>query len=666
VPGSLHHALLGLDVVALFSAGHRLSARLTDRLGERAVGAFVLGTTAAVAEALVLGLVSLGSDPLALTVAAVATFLAIVALVAPATPGSGVLLQERWAALSRHERIGLGSAAGVALLLVGWPLAYPLIGFDGVAYHLPEIAGWVHSGNPGSIEAVSYLFPFANYPITNEVALTWSMGIARSLAPLVVWPQLLFLATVGAGFVGLRTIGASRGPSLLATAAVVSTPIVVMQLGTPSSDLAALCWLVCAGALAAGVCQRPGLALPALVAAGLAAGTKSSTIPLLLLLVTLTAVRARAQLEARPYPALAGLVAGMGLGGAWYLRNAVTHGSPLWPFGSFPAGDPLPHVWRLIRPSLLSRPRATISPRVTDYLDALAGALPLAVAGSLAWLLERRRATAIASTACAGAILVWAAAPSTGQPHTPVFDANVVGTTRYAFPAIAAAAVSLAIVAAGRGRVRRIALALLVAALAWNLVRDVELGHVFLPYAWAILGAAGVGALAAAFRPHWQLAGRVWVQVALAGAAAVAAGAVLDLGAAGLLRRHIRTAPLLPGVALARWAERQPGFDDPGTVYFAGGMPGQLTGERLQHRLVLVPAGEPCAALRSRVAHAPVVVEGQRTAKLLGVRTPAACLARLRPSFVAPNVRVYGSFRADPARSRGTGPPSPRRAASRG
>ena len=611
----IHHALLGLASGALLAAGYRVGAALTDRRLERAVCAFTLAAAAAVAESLLLGLVGLGSDEWALTAAALVTCGAAVALVPAGEPVEGPRLSPP-----------VGALGVLALLLVLWPLRYPLIGFDGAVYHLPEIAMWVESGRPAAVEGVSYLFPFANYPITNEVALTWSSGIARSLVPMLLWTQVLFVMTAVAGVSALRSLGVPPLPRALAVAALLSTPVVVGQLGTPSTDIAGLCWLVCTGALAAGSVRRPALLGPMLVGAGLALGTKTTTLPLLTLVVGLALWHGRAHLR-RP-ALLAGAALGLAVGGTWYVRNLVSHGSPLWPFRSLPGGDEVPHVWSMIDNSLAERPRRTLEGRVDDYLELVAGAVVLFVGAALAWPRAR-----LASAAALGALLVWALAPSTGDPDTPVFDVNVVGTTRYAIPAIAAAAVALAL-----ARWTPV----LVVAIGWNLIRDVQLGKVYLPYLWVIVLAAAAGAVLA-YVPVPR------IPRPAAAVAGVLATAALALPADGILERQSKAAPSVPGTLAAEWARRQPGYEDGQTIRFAGTVFGQLAGERFQNRLELVPAGTPCPEMVRLAEEGLLVVADDDLFERLGVKTPAACLERVGARPVGPGVRVYG----DPtARSR--------------
>jgi hypothetical protein len=184
----LQHALLGVACLALLGAGHRVATRIANRLVDRLISAFVFATAAAVLEALCLGVFKLGANPIALPVAAAATYLGVRAIPAR-KPSTRELAAAAYRRLSVGQTAGAGALVAVAVLLIAWPLRYPVLGFDGALYHLPEIAAWVKSGQPGSIVSVSYLLPFSNYPVTNEVALTWAAGISHSLVPVLLWTR---------------------------------------------------------------------------------------------------------------------------------------------------------------------------------------------------------------------------------------------------------------------------------------------------------------------------------------------------------------------------------------------------------------------------------------------------------------------------------------------
>jgi hypothetical protein len=455
--------------------------------------------------------------------------------------------------------------------------------------------------------------------------------------------------TVAASVLGLRAIGVNRWTTGLTIAALVATPVLLQELGTPSSDLPALCWLVCCAALVARTRERPQLAYAAVVAAGLAVGTKTSAVPLVLVVVFVGAWFLRSRIRLLPAAlALAFLVA-TGVGGVWYLRNLVDHGSPLWPFQALPGGDPVPHVWSLIDHSLLERPGATVRPRVSGYLEAVAGTLLLVAAAPFAWLVSRARPLVFASIVSAGAALVWAAAPSTGEPDTRVFDVNVISTTRYALPAFAAAAVAVALAASSRGRLAWVARGLLAAALAWSLVRDAAIDFVQLPSGLVLVAGCVGGAAGTLITSRSRALERLpraprGVMAIGPALMAVILGGALALAATGLVARHTTTLPSAPGAQLESWAVRQPGFDHEQPIHFLGTVLGPLTGDRLQHRLILVSRSATCTEVRGYAAHGVLVVADEPVFRALGVPTAAACAGGLTPTKVFPGVRVYGSL----------------------
>jgi len=452
---------------------------------------------------------------------------------------------------------------------------------------------------------------------------------------------MLFVVATAAGFVGLRALRVPRPVAALAVAALLSTPICIQQLGTPSTDIPALCWLICAAALAARSIEQPGLVAAAIVAAGLAIGTKTTPVPLALLVVALLVWRNRERLRVgRGLLVVSGLTA-LAVSAPWYVRNLIDHGSPLWPFKALPGGDAVPPAWSLLGPSFLQDPAASVSGRVTPYLEALEGGLLLLVGAALSGLLTRRRADIAASGVAVLAFLLWAAAPSTGQPETPIFNSNVVGTTRYMLPALAAATLAVALAASHRSKVSRVFVAVLTVALGMNLVRDAQLEARHLPDAlWILIAVVAGAALAvAAFRVAPRASQRRWLPRAAFAALLLAIAAVLAAAAGGLIRRHVETAAI-PGVNVARWAMAQPGFGGDQPIYFAGTVFGQLAGPDLRHRLVLLPPDEPCDVAAARAANGLLVVDGDYAA--VGLRTPNRCSFHLRPVYQGGDTRVYG------------------------
>ncbi len=236
--------------------------------------------------------------------------------------------------------MALGALAGIWVAWAVWLLRYPALGIDTVAYHLTEVVAWVGDGSPGAIEPLFPTIPVGNYPLTNEVLLAWGTGIARSFVFVGLWAPAMMALLVVASWSGMRAL---RVPVVAASAAVAALcllPVLThyQQNGANTDSRRS------PGSRAPPSCRyasrrRPALLAPALLAAGLAIGTKTTTLPLALLVLVLAFVAARRELRrlARPL-ALAGAAA-LALGGYWYLRNLVDHGSPFWPFVATPWGD---------------------------------------------------------------------------------------------------------------------------------------------------------------------------------------------------------------------------------------------------------------------------------------------------------------------------------------
>src|SRR3954453_5639150 len=431
---ALHHALLGASVVALALAGLRLASRIAPGGLPRVLSAAAFATAAAVAEALLLGLLGLGGSTAALTIAALATAaLTFVLTPAPALPVHEELVAS-WRERTLPERLLLGAIGGAGLAGAGWQLRYPAIGSAAIHYHLPEMVIFVQGGHPGSIHDVLPGLPVGNYPLTTEVTIGWAMGIARSFVPLTLWPWITLTLTAAAAWAGLRALEVPRIAAGLAAAALCTNPwLLGWQSNGSVTDPPALAWLVVCAALVAMSGRNRALLVPAVVAAGLAIGGKTTVLPMVVLVLVIglwAGWRAR-QLPLRPLAVAA--VLATGIGGAWYLRNLVTHGSPFWPLVATPWGDPLPHSVQLVKTSFLDEPRATIDALHHAYLDRFGGALLVLAGALLATLAVRRRRVVLAGLATLGGLLLWARAPVTGVgPGAAVPLETIFSATRYA------------------------------------------------------------------------------------------------------------------------------------------------------------------------------------------------------------------------------------------
>jgi hypothetical protein len=632
-----HHVGLVLAVGALGGTAVRAVSPAAPEGLERVVAAVVLATAAAALTSLLLGLVGLGTNALALVLATVLIWLVGRRLLPSPARTVYAELGAWWSRSPVSWRLLLGALVGAWAAWALWLVRYPALGIDSVLYHLPEVVAWIDHGHPGSIEQVYVLpgLPVGNYPLTNEVLMAFVMGISRSFLAASLWAPAAMLLLAAAGWLGLRSLAVPRLPAALAIGALCATPTLThWQRDGAYTDLPALAWLVATGALCASSRRRPVLIAPALVAAGLAAGTKTTALPLALVALAIALYVSRQHLRALARPLLLGALAGLAVGGYWYLRNLVDHGSPLWPFLTAPWGDPMPASLRPYSQTFLERPGAAISHLGDDYLRLFAGGLVLLAGAALAPLFARARRVWAAAAVTALAFLSWASAPLTGETA----NAGGVTTLRYLMPVLAAAALALCLAAAQRGPGRALALLALSAALALGVAQSLHLGYPRVPSASTfVLGALAGTVLALVMaRLDLHVPGSLPAPAAAA-IAIVATGGLLAVGAFGYVGRHARVA----NIDGLRWLAARDDFRrDHRPVSLVPGSYGPFAGDRLQHRLSVVPASESCGALRRRSRRGWLVVN--RVAEgLPGFARLAHCAAGQRPRFDG-LYRVYG------------------------
>src|SRR3954451_237783 len=173
------------------------------------------------------------------------------------------------------------------------------------------------------------------------------MGIARSFVPLILWAwgTLPLMATAAWG--GLRALEVPRLAAVLAAGALCTNPwLLGWQSKGRVTDPPALAWLVVCAGLVAMSGRNRALLVPAVVAAGLAMGGKTTVLPNLVLVLAIglwAGWRARGTRNEGPVrPLLIAALVATGVGAFWYLRNLVEHGSPFWPLIATPWGDPRP------------------------------------------------------------------------------------------------------------------------------------------------------------------------------------------------------------------------------------------------------------------------------------------------------------------------------------
>jgi hypothetical protein len=651
VSAVVHHVLLALAVAALGGAAFRVASLAARRGLPRVLAAAAFAAAAAVIEALALGTVGLGGSSAALAAAAGLTWLAARALAPEPRLGALEELVGWWRRLAPGERLLLGALGGAGLAWTAWLLRYPAFGYDALLYHLPEAVTWVHEGTPGTSEAVVSGLPVGSYPLAQEVLTSWSMGIARSFVPATLMVPATALLTLAGGWCCLRALRVPRAAAALGVGALLSLPASIAYARTGATvDPAALAWLAaCAGLCAASV-REPALLAPAIVAGGMAIGTKTTALPLTLVALGLALLAGRRQLRRhRGALAAATLVAAV-VGAFWYVRNFAEHGSPFWPFLEGLWGDPQPASVERGAYSFLDRPGDTLSRAGDFYLDQFVGGMLLLGGALLAPLLVRRRPVILAAVATAMSLLLWLNAPLTGVSNNPGFDPGTGDAVRYLLPGLGAAVLTLGLAARAGGAAGGLATAILGLALVAGLYQTFELGFPGAPSPFVVLAGTAAGALVAAVagrlalgrpavsRPRPLVAQRL-PRPLVGAAAAVIAGCALAPLAPGYPSRHA-DAELFDSGLVEYFSDRD---GDSRPVYFGGAVHAVVSGDRLQRDVALLPADEPCGAVRRRRRSGWVVVQrlggGRRPAR------PGACLEPRAADFADEHYLIFAPVR---------------------
>jgi hypothetical protein len=648
---------LVVSVCAVCGAAVRLVALLIDRgegpskLGwvERVVAAAPIAAGFAVLWTLALGFAGLGGSAPALAIGPVGAWALARYMLPPPREAIASALADAWESAGVKNRAAALAAIGVAVAAAIEIAVEPAFGVDVLTYHLPDVIGWIHTGHTAAVQRLSYEVPYGYYPITNEVLLTWVLGISRSFAPLALFsPAIAGLILLGL-WSALRRLGTAPATTCAALLAVATMPMVMLgiNVGAAGTDLAAVAWLACAAALSARSSERPALLGPALLAAGLGVGTKTTVAPLAIVALAAGAWRARDQLKRARISIAIGAVAGVLGGVSWYVRTALDHGWPLWPFSSGPGGDPVPAPLTLMKASFLSDSSSFISSYHRYYVHGMAGGLAL-IAGTVAIpiLVRTRRALAFSALGVL-AVLDWALAPYTGISSNALLAPLGLTTIRYMLAALCACAVAVAVAARdGSLVVRRAATGLLLAAAVWSVIADLAWGYPTVPrmaylFAGAAVGAlAGAGAGPAVSAVRSALASANARRVAGAALAVIVAAALSGIGSGWLSREATDKSY---GSGVLAFMLRQPGFDaGKQPISFAPQVIASLAGPRLTHPLSLIPRNQPCAEVRERLRSGWVVV--QPGGYQPGVTEPydaPACLHGLRSAYDDGSTIVY-------------------------
>lgn len=549
---ALRLALLVVSLGAIGGAASRLAALTVPRGLLRAIAAVVLGGATIVAHALLLGLVSLGTTPLALTAASLGTWGGVRLLApAPATSlGNEVVMW--WGAAGRGRRMATAAFLGGLVGWLIWLWRWPFVGHDGMLQNLLEVNRWIHLGTPGSQHRVFGIAPIESFPLTNDVAIAWLASFGRSFAVVAPWTLGTFVLLVASLAAVLRLLDVPKLVTAVVVAALVTVPHAVALVNSPKTDVPALAWLAACAALALGAREHPRLLAVALLAAGLSVGSKTTTAPIVGVVVLAVLWSHRRALRPLAGLLVAGVVGAAAVGGVWYLRNLVQHGSPFWPLQSTPWGDPKPPLFQFAGGTFLEAPRATLDGQLGSWAGVAAGGLVLAPLGVLVALVGRDRASRAVGALGLLAVALWVVSPVTGVDNLPLAKDVLTSTTRYLMPVMGLGAIGLGLLARdARWRVH--VLVATGAIVAWNLGAVSAISLEVMPSPTYLLVGTALGAAAATLLSHVRLGA---VGSAAGPRVAMAVPAVLLVGLVG-------------GVLLARdgWTARHR------QVLYFGGMP---------------------------------------------------------------------------------------------
>src|SRR5579884_324918 len=265
---------------ALLSAGYRLASWAVASGPERVLGALVVAAAAAVAEMMLLGLLSLSGSRIALGAAAIATWVIVQIALEPPRLKIGPETAS-WVRGAGSRLLIPAVAAGLIIAFTEFVLVHPFLGVDSLDYHIPEALAYVQNAPGGplaSVHEVLPVFPVTGYyPLTNEVLLGWALVLSGTLVPAALLGPAQLAVLAGAAWVGLRRIGATQLIALLATAALCLSPDLLFSQGDgPTTDLPTVMWLAIAGVLGLGGRRSPRLLAFSLLALALALGTKTT------------------------------------------------------------------------------------------------------------------------------------------------------------------------------------------------------------------------------------------------------------------------------------------------------------------------------------------------------------------------------------------------------
>lgn len=228
---------------------------------------------------------------------------------------------------------------------------FPIYDVDGLAYHLPTVAGWIQQGYIGDVPFIIW----SNvYPNNMEVILTWVLMLLRSDIFLDA-NQLIFGVFGALSVVGLaREIGLNRSSSLFAGSIFFLTPIVLVQAKAAYVDLAFASMFLIFFYFCVRFIKSPAFSISifAGLSGGVMLGIKGSSpiyllVPAIFLLIAsiISIKQKKTSQKLILNSAVVFVLLSLLLGSYWFFKNWFTYGNPIYPFSvSFLGKDIFPGI----------------------------------------------------------------------------------------------------------------------------------------------------------------------------------------------------------------------------------------------------------------------------------------------------------------------------------
>lgn len=627
----------------------RIAAYVCERLADRIVATLVCAAALALIPIELLALVGAGASRVALLGTSLLTTLVLFRFVPGVESSLRRQAADQWNSASWVARAAVLAAVGG---LAGWGLGVVHdAGLDNdlITYHLNEVVAWLHNGRPGSVLPVLYQIDstkpvpakviVGNFPLTQEVLTTWVMALSRGFSAATASSAVLLGGFILAAWSALRRIGVAAGVTSAVILAFVLTRVQIEQILGPGTDFPALGWCVMGASLVLASRTSPLAVGPALVATGLAMGTKMTVLPYCLAVVVAIAMIHRHRLSAIAKPVAAGSLTALCVGGPWYIRNWLEHGFPLWPFYAAPWGDPVP--FSKLGTFIGHLPETLDRRRLFSYRLRTAGMLPI-LAGALVapFFAIRERMVWLVSVATTVSIGLWMTSPFTGLPKLlppgmSLLYAEFVtlGAIRYLIPALALAAVAVALV--GRRRAW-FAYAVCGVAVVSSLAEEANAGFPAFPVKF-VTGGVLVGVIAGALMRKTLPVRLGRTQIA---ATVLVCCTGLAVAGSGFLARHERRSK--PDAPLVAWLLRQPLFRSTNAPVLSTPFSyAVVAGDQLQHRSETIPMYAPCTDVLRDARGGYVVVFYRGSQETTLELPPERCVGGSRPVFETHELRVY-------------------------